>query len=266
MVSIQVDPFTGLMVVVGLASLALIGQAAYAWWRGARLRTNHIDISSIRAGRVILSGIAEPAWAVVTSPFGKRACVWYDASSTVGQYRSARTIFSQVDAVSFVLKDATGRVLVLGRRARWDPSAGQPGSVPYARLGDLANELGRPLEDAQDYLYAYSDPDSSDPTRGDQTEKLVAVGERVTVSGRAFPDPARVVWGSDGCPDAGQSIGLPGACVVGPDRLAGLTIVAGYAEDLAARGRLRLLVGLLGLAGLVVVAIGFVVEILAGGR
>jgi len=177
---------------------------------------------------------------------------------------SAKTIFSQTDAVSFVLRDDAGRVLVLGRRARWDSSGGQPGNVPRADAVDLAKELGRPLEDAQDYLDSYSDPDSSEQGRGDQTEKLVAVGERVTVTGRAFADPAEILWGSDTCPDAGQRIGLSGAFVVGPDRLSGLSIVSGYSGGVTSKGRARLLLGLFGLAGAFVVVIGSVVVILAG--
>ncbi len=252
----RVDPAMFGMVVLELVGLILVGQAIAAWWAGARLRVKTCPISDIRRGRVTLSGTSEPAWAVVISPFGQRACIWYEARSTIGEYRTARSVFYEVNAVPFVLNDGTGRVLVLGRRARWDSSRGHSQAVADVRSGDLGSSFSSSLADSPDPLQS----DSSERTPpdllpGEHREQLVAVGERVTVTGEVL-DPRGALWGIDACPDGGSSLGLPGELVIGPGRLLGLAVVAGYPEDLAARARPRLLFGVVGVLLILAMLIG----------
>jgi hypothetical protein len=253
--SVQVQPAAFLLIILGLAGMALVAQAVLAWLNGASLAAVSRSISSLRAGRVRLGGIVEPAWAVASSPFEQRACVWYDSRSTRGSGRSEHLLFREINAVSFVLNDGTGQILVLGRRGRWNGSAGRPGSAPFETSAGLAAELGRPLADPPEALYSDS-PRRSDPAEGDRNEKLVAIGERVTVIGQALP--WGIVSGFDACPDAGESLGLPGGLVIGPGRIFGLSITSGYPEDLANRGRLRLVLGLVGAVAVVVALVGLV--------
>jgi hypothetical protein len=243
-ISVQVTPAAMLLVVIALAGIALVVQGVFAWFNGARLGAKTGSISGLRAGRARLSGIVEPAWSVVTSPFGHRASVWYDSRLTRGSGRSRRVLFWEINAVPFVLNDGTGRIVVLGRLGRWDASAGHPGSAPFENAADLAAELGRALADPPEPLYSFSTSSRSDPAQGDRRETLLAIGERVTVTGRALT--TRAVWNLDACPDAGESLGLSGELVIGPGRIEGLSIAAGTAEDLANRGRIRLLLGAVG--------------------
>ena len=285
----------------------LLAQGVHAVWHGERLlRPRSRSIASVRSGHVVLSGVVEPAWAVLSSPFSRttpewriaagpswqlgddeaaepvlsvdpedaadpawlndpeeaaesadRAYVYYKAKTIRPGYRSSRTVFRETNAVPFILNDGTGRVLVLGRRARWD-AATSPldlnGAVKAVAEGDataqgIARLYERELLAAPGPTSQRGDPGES----GSSTEATIAVGERVTVIGRAAADD-RALRPLDACPDNGSSFGLPGLFRIGPESLWGLNVLAGSPRDVSVRGRLRLVVGLLGV--LVLVAAG----------
>jgi hypothetical protein len=236
---------------VAAAALLLAAQGVHALWHGERmLRARPTPISAIRAGRVVLSGVVEPAWSVLRSPFSRRICVWYNGKSTSGLtfYGSLVWDYRERNAVAFLLNDGTGRVLVLGRRARWDSGnsrldlgaanrAIREGACPEETLDIRADQLEHPPEPLLRMgRFPLSGPD-----------QVVAVGERVTVVGRATPDD-RGILPVDACPDSGEAFGLPGLYRVGPDGLRGLGVMAGSARDVTVRGRLRLLLGSVGLS------------------
>lgn len=230
-------------------------QGVHAALHGERLlRSSSAPISSVRSGHVVLSGVVEPAWAVLKPPFSMRPCVWYEAKIVEHGGKSEHTVYNQRNAVPFVLNDGSGRVLVLGRRARWDAATSLLDLNGYARAkveGDTSNQVTDLLGERQ--LQPIPEPlkDDGDITRfGSRTENVVEVGERVTVIGRAASDE-RAVTLTDGCLDDGASFGLPGLFRVGPEPLWGLDVTAGAARDVTVRGRLRLIVGFLGVFVLV---------------
>lgn len=251
---------TFLMVLLALAfflplvGLLLILQGWHAAWNGERLLRSPLrPISSVRPGHVVISGVIEPAWSVLESAFARRPSVYYRALMTQGAGKYKRTIFHERNAVPFILNDGTGRVLVLGRRARWDPGTslldlhGDDKAIAEGDTsGQIVGLLGeRQLLPAPEPL-AHRDirkPGGSD--RGDETEEVVAVGERVTVMGRAGADD-RAVRPTDACLDDGASFGLPGLFRIAPEPLWGLGVTAGSPRDVTVRGRLRLVVGLIG--------------------
>ena len=271
--------------------LACVAQGVHAAWHGERLlRSRSGLVSSVRSGHVVLSGVVEPAWSLLSSPFSRETPVWevaerpawstdphgpaepgpeeparpanqtyvyYEALTIQGSGRSSHTVFHEKNAVPFILNDGTGRVLVLGRRARWDAATSLldlHGDEKSIAEGDTTAQIAallaeRKLLAAPDPTYRKGDPEES----GRQSESSVAVGERVTVIGRAAADD-RAVRPADACLDDGSSFGLPGLYRVGPEPLWGLDVMAGSARDVTVRGRLRLIVGLLGVLALAAAA------------
>jgi hypothetical protein len=103
-------------------------------WHGERARgLVPTNVASLTKGRVVLSGVAEPAWSVVASPFGRWPCVWYDAKSGFDMRGLTLPFFHQRNAVPFVLNDGSGRVLVLARRA-WFEVAGEFSAAFWDRM------------------------------------------------------------------------------------------------------------------------------------
>lgn len=247
-----------LAMVLVFVGAACVAQAVHAAWNGERLlRSTSRPLSSVRSGHVVVSGVVEPAWAVLKPPFSMRPSVWFDAKVVAGSGKSSRTVFHKRNAVPFILNDGSGRVLVLGRRARWDAATSLLDLHGYGRAkveGDTPEQIDDLLSARQ--LQPIPEPlqESGDVERvGSRTENVVEVGERVTVIGRAAPDD-RAQTPDDACLDDGASFGLPGLFRVGPERLWGLDVTAGSARDVTVRGRVRLMVGLLGM--LVLVAAG----------
>lgn len=253
------------MLAVGLlfVGLALVAQGVHAAWHGERLlRPRSRPISSVRSGHVVLSGLVEPAWSVLKSPFSRRPSVWYEAKTTEGAGKSRHTVFHERNAVPFILNDGTGRVLVLGRRARWDAGTSLLDLHGYDRAideGDTSGQIAGLLGERQ--LVPPPEPLAHRDTRkpggerwgSDSSDDGVAVGERVTVIGRAAADD-RAVGPVDACLDQGASFGLPTLFRIGREPLWGLEVMAGSPRDVTVRGRLRLIVGLIGV--LVLVAAG----------
>ena len=254
--------FVGARPVLGFVSLFLWVVpywAVFALFRpGQRVRRlTPTSVASVAAGRVVLTGNAEPAWSVATSYFGKKKCVWYESGSARQVGRSWVWLFSESNALPFVLNDGTGRILVLGRRGRWDPAASRADRMAGASDA-LAREEGnsdagidRLLEGsfvpAPDPLYASRAKDASDVDidRG-RRERYVAVGERVTVIGLALPYSPAPTDDRDACRDGGESIGLPGRYVLGSDSSTHLDILAGTPADVVKRGRFVMMAGILG--------------------
>jgi hypothetical protein len=247
--------------VVVLLGLCLVGQAVVAYWQGQRFRFRATSISSIRAGRVVVSGIAEPAWAVVTSHFWREACVWCHSKAWIPEGKYAETIFNELNAVPFVLNDGTGRALVLGRSAKWDPATtwldrelladDEIARAEGASHKEVLKTLDRPLGAAPSPLKAFvSDKYTRALPGSHSSEDRVRVGERVTVTGRAFTTGASTITDLDGCPDDGRSLGLTGY-IIGPDKFLGMSVLAGNPHDAGTRGRMRMLLGLVGLLAII---------------
>jgi hypothetical protein len=273
---VQSAPYAGVPVVtyaengfaetVGVLTIGLlfggalaIAQGIHAAWFGERLlRSRSQLISTMRSGHVVLSGVVEPAWSVLKSPFSRRLSVWYDAKITEGSGKGKHTVFRERNAVPFILNDGTGRVLVFGRRARFDPGTSLLDLHGYDRAiaeGDTSGQVAGLLGERR--LLPPPEPlalhDGRKPGReglGSESDDVIAVGERVTVIGRAAPDD-RAVRPVDACIDDGASFGLPSLFRIGREPLWGLEVTAGSPRDVTVRGRLRLIVGLLGVLMLV---------------
>ena len=276
-VASAIDDFSQVMFAVALglfgAGAIFIGQAVRAALRGERLlRSSSQPISSVRSGHVVLSGVVEPAWSLLRSPFSPEnpalhmaaesrtdpeetadpastPYVYYEARTIRGSGRSSHTVFHEENAVPFILNDGTSRVLVLGRQARWDAGTSLldlHGADKAMAEGDNPAQIAGLLKERT--LLPSPEPthqkgDSGEPGR--RSEACVAVGERVTVIGRAAADD-RTQSPVDACPDDGSSFGLPGLYRIGPERPWGLNVTAGSPRDVTVRGRLRLVVGLIG--------------------
>jgi hypothetical protein len=224
----------------------------------ALFRTPAIPVSSVSKGRVALSGIVEPAWAVVKPPFADLACVWYDAAAEFHFGKSGFPIFEEVNAVPFVLNDGTGRILVLARRARWDPANMSPsrwrgkGWDPEPRDGasdpEIADMLNRSLEPAPPLLKSFQ-KEGYEHSAANTSVTCVPVGQRVTVFGTAIHFMMAGVDERDACPDDGSSLGLSGGYVMAPDEL---VVHAGSAA--AIKHRMRIWIALAPLGAVLVIA------------
>jgi hypothetical protein len=220
-------------------------------------RLSPTKVASVVEGRVVLSGNVEPAWSVATSYFGKNKGVWYESSSARQTGRTWSWLFSESNAVPFLLNDGTGRILVLGRRARWDPAAGRADRLAGANdavaraegasEADIASLLDHRFVAAPDVLFTRRAKGvSQDVIDAGRRERYVAFGERVTVIGRAVPFSSSYAQDSDACPDGGQSLGLSGALVISSDTSTHLDILAGTPADVIKRGRFVVFLAVLG--------------------
>jgi hypothetical protein len=230
------------------------------------LRKPASPVSSVTKGRVVVSGIVEPAWSVVKSPFADLACVWYDDSSYVSG-KFGYLVSEEINAVPFVLNDGTGRILVLARRARWDPTytsrsawvgAGRA-RAPQDGASDveIAGMLDRPLAPAPPSLKSFQ-KDGCEPWSGSRGSSCVPVGRRVTVTGVAIHFMMAGVDERDACPDDGSSLGLGlgGGYVMAPDEL---VVLAGSAGALTRRFRIAMVLApvgaVLAIAGVVMLRV-----------
>lgn len=287
--------FAGLMMLLAMylviAGIACVLQALHAAWHGERLmRPRWQPISSVRSGHVVLTGVVEPAWSLLSSPLGftrpettsypgakiaerservSRPLVYYEAETDQGRGRSSHIVFHEKNAVPFILNDQTGRVLVLGRRARWDAGTSMldlQGGEKALDEGDTADQVTGLLEGRR--LLPPPGPLSQKGDRhegGMSREVRLTVGECVTVIGRAAPDD-RAVKPIDACMDDGSSFGLGSLFRVGPEPIWGLDVVAGTPRDVSFRGRLRLAVGLLGIAMLLAAIVSLAAGISTTGH
>jgi hypothetical protein len=241
----------------------LVAYAIAALWEGERVGgLRPTSVASVAEGRVVLSGVAEPAWAFATSPFGKKACVWYDAKSTTGAGRLKVFMFRERNAVPFVLNDGTGRILVLARRARWDAAtdpiargigADEPAAVHEGRSdAEVSRLLAGPHQEPPPCLVSHVDHHySQEQIDAQGRENSILVGERVTVVGRATPNSPAAITEKDACADGGQSLGLPATYVIGPGPfVTGLDVLAGSPSDVTRRAWVHLLLGLAGAAAI----------------
>ena len=269
-----------IMLSVGvIAGLALVAHSIVQFWLGQRVvGLQATNISSVSPGRVVVTGTAEPAWTIASSPFGGLPCVWYDAKSVIPARRwSGTTLFEQRNAVAFVVNDGSSRILVLGRRARWDPATGfltkelDAGEEAANQEGNSTAAISGPLEatprsPAPPPLKSYwrrsrfgtGDRASWEQIREYGTERSVRIGERVTVAGQAIPYSPAGLEASDACPDGGQSLGLFGTYVIGPALVTGLDVLAGSPDDVKTRGRLNVELAVFGAVIAVVCAWGVV--------
>jgi len=254
--------------VVIVVALFPVAYAILALWEGERLSLRPASVASITGGRVVLTGVVEPAWAVATSPFGEEACVWYDARSSISGGRGVTvTLFRELNAVPFVLNDGTGRILVLARRARWDPATGLvaktmgTGQDTAVYEGASNAEMSRLLDGAHQKAPYPLKSDINDRFSQEQidangTERSVLVGERVTVVGRAIPYSASLIKEEDACTDGGQSLGLTATYVIGAGPIVtGLDVLAGTPDDVTKRAWVHLLFGIVGAASILVAVI-----------
>ena len=98
------------------------------------------------------------------------------------------------------------------------------------------------VETNEDPISQFSNGDSTAVDQARQRTVSVGFGQSVTVQGRACSRSQDVVWDRDDCPDMGQSVGLAGEFMVGPDRWFGLSVGVG---SRGALGRWRLALGAL---------------------
>lgn len=242
--------FVGLM-----GGLLLFGWGLIVWWSGPRrLRLRATNVALVHEGRVILSGVARPAWAVATTPWGKVTCLWYQARLHFGG-RGDRTYYRERNAVPFVLDDGTGRILVLARQARLDAasdwllgrlSIGQAGAISEgASPAEVSAMLERPMQPTPPPFLVSGDPTYSDPGI-DREERYLRVGERVTVIGTATPLDSGGIRDEDACFADIQSADLTSAYVVGSAKHSGLVLLAGDFNQVRIRQRLAVLAVVLG--------------------
>jgi hypothetical protein len=246
--------------VILLLPLAQMLPNGWSLWREPA-----VPISSVRKGRVVVSGIVEPAWSVVRSRFTDLACVWCDDSSfATGKF--GYLVSEEVNAVPFVLNDGAGRILVLARRAKWDPTNTSPSDwvgagrarAPQDGASDveIAGMLDRSLAPAPPLLKSFQ-KDGCESWSGTWGSSCVPVGRRVTVSGVAIHFMAAGIDERDACPDDGSSLGLGGRYIMAPDHL---VVLAGSAGALTRRMRVAMALAPIG----AVLAIAGVVMLRAG--
>ena len=156
----------------------------------------------------------------VTRPTDHAICVCYDVLVRSQGFqlglKQGTTLAHEINAVSFVLKDASGSIVVLGRRANWQLSDDGPTDAEI----DLA---GLRLNEDPTFSYAYPDIDADELEKGRSTFGSICFGQVVTVSGQVYPSSSRIVWPSDELADKA----LPSAFVIGPGRFLGLKIRPG---------------------------------------
>ncbi len=182
------------------------------------LAPRRIPVSAVREGRrIVVVGTAEPLGMAVSCSKDQGICLAYDLSvlsqGFQGGLKQGTALQQETNAVSFVLNDGTGSIVVLGRRAHWHLSEGEP---------DESNIDPASLRLIDDPTYSYQRPgaEADDLARGRTTLRSVSFGRTVTVSGQAYRSSAAIVWPSDEL-DAKT---LPSDLVIGPGRFRGLTI------------------------------------------
>lgn len=250
------DDVSHWVLTVGLiVGLVLLTWGVSEWWSGPRrMRLRATDVALVHEGRVILSGIARPAWAVATTPWGKVTCLWYQARLHFGG-RGDRTYYRERNAVPFVLDDGTGRILVLARQARLDAASdwllgrlgiGQAEAVSEgASPAEVSAMLERPMQPTPQPFLASGDPNYSGPGI-DKEERYLGVGERVTVIGQATPLSSGAIRDQDACFADLQSADVTSAHVVGSAKHSGLVLLAGDFNQVRIRQRLAVLAVVLG--------------------
>jgi hypothetical protein len=76
-------------------------------------------LDSLAAGEVRVSGIVEPVALTLVSPLQSKPCVWYRARiEETGE--NGRVLMNEERAQEFDLRDASGRVRIVPRGARWE--------------------------------------------------------------------------------------------------------------------------------------------------
>jgi hypothetical protein len=245
---------------LGLAAgsgLILFAWGMSTWWSGPRrLRMRATNVGGVQEGGVILSGIARPAWAVATTPWGKVTCLWYQARIHDALHEMF-THYRERNAVPFVLDDGTGRILVLARRARLDAASdwllgrlgiGQAEAVSEgASPAQVSEMLERPMQPTPQPFRAAGDPNCTH-SGIDKEERYLSVGERVTVIGRAMPLGSGAIRDEDACFVDVEAADLTSAYVVGSGKLSGLVLLAGDFNQVRIRQRLAVLATVLGVA------------------
>ena len=217
-----------------VSALAGLGIAAGLWLlvRGmggyrtaARIGdTSTSLIGSIAAGEVRLSGVIEAAEATLVSPLQSVPCVYYHSTAQGDDgLTDAMADFSEERAVGFRVRDATGSIRVFPRGARWDAPVcfddatstmgDEPPGLDLRTGSAIAGvEVDRAAAIAALLTVHPGDDDDIHPRlrgmssgRGRHyTERRLAVGDAITVVGRAMPfgdlaDPAEadVAIGAD---------------------------------------------------------------------
>jgi hypothetical protein len=179
---------------------------------GYRLATRIGDtgtspISSMAAGEVRVSGVIEPAEALLISPLQSRECVYYRSSiSAGGELIDVDPDFREERAVGFRVRDPSGDVRVFPRAARWDApvrfddKTGSLGEEPpglWVRTGS-AVATGQPDRELQIAQLLWVRPVGSGSVVGLTTagrsersrqyeEARLEPGDPVTIVGRALP-------------------------------------------------------------------------------
>jgi hypothetical protein len=233
----------------------MIGFPVVEFWRGERpfgLRPGRV--TAVTKGNVVLCGTVEPAWSVLTSPFSRKVCVWYRAESgwnaNTARSRTHVTVFNETNAIPFVLNDGTGRILVLGRRARWDSETS--GQTAGASTGIARQPRTGPHRPPPPPILTWSmDGITRDSIDSAGTDKTIPVGAIVTVVGRAIPCRPSAITPQDACLDEGRSLDLSGEFLIGPRSLAvGLDVLAGTPSQIRRNARVGIAIGVAGSASL----------------
>ncbi len=213
-VEVDVGPQLATLAAAGLiAGLALLARG----FLGYRTATRVADvatspIATVPAGEVRLTGIIEPAEALLVSALQSVPCVYYRASVRQTDDDHDDEVLAEERAIGFRVRDASGEIRVFPRHARWDvppryedrSSAveGEPTGL-RVRVGP-AYTAARPDRDAQ--IAGLLDPDGtrapitpsfmrSGSGQRRYAEARIEPGDTVTVLGRAIPfsqlsDPA----------------------------------------------------------------------------
>ena len=178
-------------------------------------------IGTIPAGEVRVTGVVEPAEALLVSPLQSVPCVYYRASVRQSDDDSESEVHAEERAVGFRVRDASGSVRVFPRNARWDAPArfedrssaleGEPAGLRI-RTGPVYT-MAEPDREAQVAALLRTIPESPTPmfmrsAAGPRRymEARIEPGETVTVLGRAIPfgtlhDPAEAdTAAGDGLP------------------------------------------------------------------
>jgi hypothetical protein len=106
----------------GLAGgLVLLGRGLFDWRRGTHVAAiAPSQVESVAAGEATLVGTVEPGPITLVSPLQSRPCVYYRARVREERGDDRRTILAEERGVGFLLRDPTGVIPVLPRRARWE--------------------------------------------------------------------------------------------------------------------------------------------------
>ncbi len=178
-------------------------------------------ISTIPAGEVRVTGVVEPAEALLVSPLQSVPCVYYRAVVRQSDDDSETEVMADERAIGFRVRDATGTIRVFPRNARWDVPAryedrssameGEPvglrvrtGSMYAMAQPDRAAQVAALLRTSADGATPLFMRSGSGQRR--YVEARIEPGESVTVLGRAIPfgelrDPAEAdMAGGDSLP------------------------------------------------------------------